>query len=636
LNNQQFLTSTSEFVKQIAGFTVRPSQIAMAAFVEEAIAKSCNALIEAGTGTGKTYAYLLPSLSSGKKIIVSTGTKNLQDQLFYQDLPLVNGQYHYKLAILKGRSNYLCPMRLNNNLLSIASENNKSVLAELVNVRDWSLRSKAGDLTELIDISQNSTLLPLVSSTADNCLARECDYFNECPVYRARDRAKEAQLVVVNHHLLLSDLILEEEKSMSLLPDADIVIIDEAHQLADIARQFFGDNLSTNQFVDLIKDVKREQLILGGDDPELMGSLSTLSEMLSRFVNLVLASEDDLGALLIQQRVQELVEDFDLSLGELAHRLRLVEGRSPGLSNCTKRAHRLIDLFTQMTEVHSDGRNFAHWIERREKSFSLYLTPLDVARELETVFSVSDRSWIFVSATLTIEDSFEHVKSKLGLVDIMEGKFESPFNYLKQVSAYVPKDLPTAGNDLHTKKLLEAVLPLIRINEGRTFFLFTSNRALRLSAELLANEYDITYLVQGSLPKQQLLEKFAQLNRCVLLATNSFWEGVDVRGADLRCLIIDKLPFASPGNPLVSAQLQAIELNGGNGFFDHSLPETVIALKQGFGRLIREESDQGLFVLGDNRINKRSYGKLLINSLPKMNWITSPEEALNYLAQLEK
>ncbi|MFT7687013.1 MAG: ATP-dependent DNA helicase DinG, partial [Candidatus Azotimanducaceae bacterium] len=630
------LTSTSEFVKQIAGFTVRPSQIAMAAFVEEAIAKSCNALIEAGTGTGKTYAYLLPSLSSGKKIIVSTGTKNLQDQLFYQDLPLVNGQYHYKLAILKGRSNYLCPMRLNNNLLSIASENNKSVLAELVNVRDWSLRSKAGDLTELIDISQNSTLLPLVSSTADNCLARECDYFNECPVYRARDRAKEAQLVVVNHHLLLSDLILEEEKSMSLLPDADIVIIDEAHQLADIARQFFGDNLSTNQFVDLIKDVKREQLILGGDDPELMGSLSTLSEMLSRFVNLVLASEDDLGALLIQQRVQELVEDFDLSLGELAHRLRLVEGRSPGLSNCTKRAHRLIDLFTQMTEVHSDGRNFAHWIERREKSFSLYLTPLDVARELETVFSVSDRSWIFVSATLTIEDSFEHVKSKLGLVDIMEGKFESPFNYLKQVSAYVPKDLPTAGNDLHTKKLLEAVLPLIRINEGRTFFLFTSNRALRLSAELLANEYDITYLVQGSLPKQQLLEKFAQLNRCVLLATNSFWEGVDVRGADLRCLIIDKLPFASPGNPLVSAQLQAIELNGGNGFFDHSLPETVIALKQGFGRLIREESDQGLFVLGDNRINKRSYGKLLINSLPKMNWITSPEEALNYLAQLEK
>lgn len=636
MNNQQFLTSTSEFVKQIAGFTVRPSQIAMAAFVEEAIAKSCNALIEAGTGTGKTYAYLLPSLSSGKKIIVSTGTKNLQDQLFYQDLPLVNGQYHYKLAILKGRSNYLCPMRLNNNLLSIASENNKSVLAELVNVRDWSLRSKAGDLTELIDISQNSTLLPLVSSTADNCLARECDYFNECPVYRARDRAKEAQLVVVNHHLLLSDLILEEEKSMSLLPDADIVIIDEAHQLADIARQFFGDNLSTNQFVDLIKDVKREQLILGSDDPELMGSLSTLSEMLSRFVNLVLASEDDLGALLIQQRVQELVEDFDLSLGELAHRLRLVEGRSPGLSNCTKRAHRLIDLFTQMTEVHSDGRNFAHWIERREKSFSLYLTPLDVARELETVFSVSDRSWIFVSATLTIEDSFEHVKSKLGLVDIMEGKFESPFNYLKQVSAYVPKDLPTAGNDLHTKKLLEAVLPLIRINEGRTFFLFTSNRALRLSAELLANEYDITYLVQGSLPKQQLLEKFAQLNRCVLLATNSFWEGVDVRGADLRCLIIDKLPFASPGNPLVSAQLQAIELNGGNGFFDHSLPETVIALKQGFGRLIREESDQGLFVLGDNRINKRSYGKLLINSLPKMNWITSPEEALNYLAQLEK
>jgi ATP-dependent DNA helicase DinG len=636
LDTQQFLTRESEFVKKIAGFTVRPSQIAMATFVQESIAKKCNALIEAGTGTGKTYAYLLPALSSGKKIIISTGTKNLQDQLFYQDLPLVNGKHYYKLAILKGRSNYLCPQRLNNNLSSLSSQNNKAVLADLVNVRDWSLRSETGDLTELIDISQKSALLPMVSSNADNCLARECDYFDKCPVYKARDKAKAAELVVVNHHLLFSDLILEEEKSMSLLPDAEIVVIDEAHQIVDIARQFFGDKLSTHQFVELIKDIQREQIILGRDDPELTECLLSLSQMLNNFVDQVLASEDELRDLLKKQAIQESVEDLDMGLGDLAHRLRLVEGRSSGLSHCAKRIHRLIDAFTQMTEVNADESEFAHWIERSPRSFALFLTPLSVAKDLAGMFSGSDKTWIFVSATLTIGGEFEHIKDNLGLVDVMEGKFDSPFNYFKQVSAYVPQDLPPTGNDLHTKKLLEAVLPLIRMNSGRTFYLFTSIRAMNLSAQLLKNEYDVTYLVQGSLPKKQLLEKFAQLNRCVLLATNSFWEGVDVRGADLRCLIIDKLPFASPASPLVRAQLRAIEVNGGNGFTDYSLPEAAISLKQGFGRLIREESDHGLFVLGDNRINKHSYGKLLINSLPKMKWITNQAEALSYLEKLEK
>jgi len=625
-----FLNSETAFAKQVPNFVVRPSQSAMADFVHKIIQSNRNGIVEAGTGTGKTFAYLLPALSSKQKIIISTGTKNLQDQLFYQDLPLVNQFHKLKIAILKGRANYLCPKRLEENI-SILSENvNDKILSDLVNIKAWSKQTKNGDLTEVLD--DNNSLIPLVTSTSENCLGRECQFITRCPIYQARDRAQSADVVVVNHHLLFSDLVLDNDRKMGLLPNADLIIIDEAHQLPSTARQFYGESLSSSQFIDFVEDVRKEQTILGKDDPELAASLDRLSQLVERLENHIIQSNEDLNSLLKNLIIIEAIDELDMALGTVLHRLDLVKMRSPGLLNCSRRAVRLLDLLMLITTRQSSES--VYWVERRHKRFVLYLTPLSVATELASVFSQPGKRWIFVSATLSVAGSFEHIKAKLGLKNIFEGQFESPFNYLRQVKAYVPKDLPPTGNDHHTKALLSAVLPIIRVNHGRTFFLFTSHRALKLTAGLLQNEFDITFLMQGALPKKRLLEKFIQLERCVLLATHSFWEGVDVRGADLNCLIIDKLPFDSPASPVVSAQLKAIDLNGGNGFNEYSLPEAAISLKQGFGRLIRQESDRGLFVLGDRRINERTYGKMLRQSLPEMDWLASESDALTFVEEL--
>lgn len=616
---------------RVNGFMPRQAQQDMATLVGEVISTEQNALIEAGTGTGKTFAYLLPTLSSGKKAVISTGTKTLQDQLYYQDIPLLNQTFGRTIALLKGRANYLCPHRLRMHAESINAGTSQVVQEQLAYVHTWAQRTRSGDLTEVMDSGAASMVQPLVTSTVDNCLGHECPDFDECPLYRARLNAREADVVVVNHHLFFADLALKEEAVGELLPDADIIVLDEAHQIAEIARNFYGDHLGSGQMLELGRDVKREQRLLGHDDPELIKVADQFNHAIEQLVIAVLDSKANFSQLLSD--LQASIEQVDIGLSELISRLDHSASRSPGLARCYSRACRLSDMFTLLTEATSP-LDAAHWLERREKSFTLHLMPLDIASHLKPLMEMPGKSWLLVSATLTMGESFSHVKDTLGIDDILEARYPSPFDFKSQVAAFVPQSLPQPSDPEHTRALIASMLPLIRSHHGRTMMLFTSNRALDLAGRYLTEEHDLVFVMQGALPKARLLERFRELPRCILLATHSFWEGVDLKGAGLRLLVIDKLPFTSPDNPVFQARLNYIDQTGGNSFRDLSLPEAAITLKQGFGRLIRQESDQGLFVLGDTRMTTKGYGKTLKKSLPEMNWLGRHEQAMAFLEAL--
>jgi len=613
------------------GFVVRQVQQEMANLVGAAIVGEQNAMIEAGTGTGKTYAYLLPTISSGKKAVISTGTKTLQDQLFYQDIPLINKAYGRRVALLKGRANYLCPQRLKANMDSVSYRSNGTIQEQLTYVYTWSESTKSGDLTEVLDSGAANLVQSMVTSTADNCLGHDCPEFDRCPLYRARQNAQDADIVVVNHHLFFADLALKEDAVGELLPDADIIILDEAHQVAEVARNFYGDHLSSGQMLNLSRDVVREQLLVGYDDPELIRIAEAFADSIRLLTAVIMASGKNFPALL--ESTKGDIEEVDVRLSEMIGRLDLAAPRSIGLSRCYTRACRLSDMFTLLTEP-APAQDAAHWIERREKNFILHLMPLDIAMHLSPQMQMPGKTWLFVSATLASGNSFSHAKKILGFENGLEALYPSPFDFMSQVSGFVPADLPLPSQRQHTEALISMVLPLIRSHRGRSMLLFTSNRALDAAARCMSEEHDLVFVVQGALPKVRLLEKFRELPRCILLATHSFWEGVDLKGADLKLLVIDKLPFTSPDDPVFQARMNQVDMNGGNSFRELSVPEAAITLKQGFGRLIRQESDKGLFVLGDNRIDTKPYGKTLRRSLPEMNWLKSQAQAIEFLESL--
>ena len=634
---QHLLGQAGPIAQKIAGFTPRVQQIEMAALIGDAIKKKQNVLIEAGTGTGKTFAYLLPVLHARKRAIVSTGSKTLQDQLYYHDIPLIVATLDWpvKVALLKGRNNYLCPQRLENSISMLRKDTDSRLLPDLIAVREWWQQTTTGDLTELTDM-QGASIGSLITATADNCLGSECPKVDECPLYRARARAQEADLVVVNHHLLFADMALKEEGFGSLLPEVGTIVVDEAHQIIDVARRFFGERLSSQQLVALCRDVRIELLNFGNDDM----ALQLATENLDIVVRQLIAEFDkapnelELDQLLGEPAIALQIDEVDLALGQLIASLAPAAVRSGSFAHYYSRALRLADYLALLTEAGTDDDNI-HWLERQPQGFTLHLSPISIATVLEAEFA-SRRSWVLTSATLSVANEFTHFKRYLGLVDIQERIFESPFCFLAQVKAHIPQDLPLPGTDRHTRLLVHYCMPLIRSHNGRTFFLFTSYRALRIARDIFEAHVDLPILVQGSMAKPKLLAQFRETPGCTLLATNSFWEGVDVRGADLRCLIIDKLPFSSPEDPMTAAQFKAVIAAGGNAFFDHAVPEAAIALKQGFGRLIRQESDKGLFVLGDHRVNSRSYGKLFLNSLPEMEWLESSAQAVNYLENLHE
>jgi ATP-dependent DNA helicase DinG len=613
------LDQNGRLASRLHDFQPRQEQQELAAAVEAAIEDQAVLVAEAGTGIGKTFAYLAPAFLSGRKVIVSTGTKTLQDQLFEKDLPLVREALAApaRIALLKGRANYLCLHRMDQTALEGRFESREET-DRFQRLREWSKRTKSGDLAEVAGLAGDPVLRGRVSSTADNCLGSECPRFDDCHLMEARRRAQEADVVVVNHHLLMADWALKEGGFGEVLPSADAYILDEAHQLPEIAAQFFGLSLSSRQLADLARDTKFAYFEEAGDLPEVLDAADALAKAAldlrlslgtgnRRAAWLAVASEPDVeGAV---THLQECLEALTIHLEPLG-----VRGKN--LELCGKRAKALHDTIGKLLNPDA-AEEAVCWFETFQQSFILRLTPLDVAKQFRGHMARHQSSWVFTSATLTVGGSFKHFNQRMGLADdVRTLQLDSPFDYQRNAMLYLPVGMPFPGGAAFDEAFLKAALPVIEASQGRAFVLFTSYRALRFAADWLRSRLSFPILVQGEASQAQILEKFRTMGDAVLLGTSSFWQGVDVRGEALTAVLIDRLPFASPGDPVVQARIDATNRSGGNSFMEFQLPLAVIALRQGVGRLIRGHSDRGVLMIGDNRLTTKSYGRIFLDSLP--------------------
>ncbi len=604
----------------ISGYKPRDAQIEMAEQIAHAIESQQNLIAEAGTGTGKTFAYLIPAIVSRKKVIVSTGTKNLQDQLFNKDLPLIRKaltRYPFKASLLKGRANYLCTYRLEqalNSAFGYSQDDAKS----LAHIKAWSKRTKTGDVSEVADVNDGDPIWFNATSTPDNCLGQNCPDSADCFLIKARKQAQEADIVIVNHHLLCADWSIRETGFGELLPDAEVVVIDEAHQLADTASNFLGVTISGKQLVDLADDSLAEYFTDAKDMPDLRTACEDLQHEV-KDLRLAFGLElrrGDWQEIVDNPKISAALESLQKQLARLTNELERASVRSKGLESCFDRAEAL-DMQLETLINDQDGQ-WIKWYETYGKSFTLSRTPLDIAKEFRSFMNRHQATWIFTSATLSVANNFVHFSKNLGLSGALSQSWESPFDYPNQALFYHPRGLPQPSDPEFTDKIIEFVVPVLEASRGRAFFLFTSHRALQRAAQLLEGRIDYPLLVQGTKSKGVLLEQFKQLGHAVLLATASFWEGVDVRGDALSCVIIDKLPFASPGDPVLKARLAAMEQQGRNPFFEHQLPSAIIMLRQGVGRLIRDVEDRGVLMVCDPRLLKKTYGQLFLDSVPAM------------------
>lgn len=606
------------FADHIEGFQPRPQQQAMATAISELLDEGGVLVIEAGTGVGKTFAYLAPVLAAGEKVVLSTGSKALQDQLYFKDLPLVRKALGLSLnsALLKGRSNYLCLHRLGLTLTDGRLPDRKQT-SYLRRIDDWSGLTTTGDIAEMTAVPRDAPVWSHVTSTVDNCLGAECDDYQECFVVKARRKAQEADIVVVNHHLFFADMALKEEGFGELLPAADVVVLDEAHQLPDIASTFFSETLSSRQIQEWCRDTRAESLSNASDMPLIRDHLGELEKAV---LDLRLAM-DAPGQRAPWSQLRDrpaIVEHINLMLTAMQELEKLLEHaaeRSKGLETAYER---LIELRMRLQALQQPKPDVIQWYETFTRSFVLTSTPLDVAAPLQRCMDAFPCRWVLTSATLAVGESFAHFTSRLGLHEARTMQLDSPFDYWHNSLLYLPAGLPEPQQYDFVSSMVDAALPVIKAAQGRTFMLFTSYRAMNEAAELLRDELDYPLLVQGDSPPRDMIEKFRTLGNAVLLGTASFWEGVDVRGEALSCVIIDKLPFAAPNDPVLEARLDTLRKQGQNPFAEQQLPHAVITLKQGVGRLIRDQADRGVLMICDNRLRTRSYGYTFLNSLPRM------------------
>jgi len=615
----QCLGDSGVLAAEVPGFAARAPQLEMAGAVEQALEEGSALIVEAGTGIGKTFAYLVPALLSGKRVIISTGTRHLQDQLFHRDLPTVRNALAVagRAALLKGRANYLCHHRLAVTRSEGRLDSRREV-SQLEAIQDWAGRTASGDIAELSGIPEDASVWPRVTSTAENCIGQQCEWIQQCHVMKARRTAQDADLVVINHHLLCADLALKEEGFGELLPGAEAFIIDEAHQLPETAARFFGISLSSRQLQELAQDSINEYVRETGALEGVADFARTLERRV-RELRLAMGAQEQRAPwsrMAAEQGVRESLPALAAALAELAGALAADAGRSRGLDNCYQRASKLQALLHQTTE--QPPPNHIHWFETWKTAFRINLTPLDVAENFDSQRRALPSCWVFTSATLSVNGDFQHFSRRLGLEDARTLQLDSPFDYQNHALFYLPKGLPEPAAPDFTERMLDVAEKVIRASRGRTFVLFTSYRALRAARTRLRDSCDYPLLVQGGAPRNELLERFRELGNAVLLGTSSFWEGVDVRGEALSCVIIDKLPFASPGDPVWQARIDALKSRGGNPFLEEQLPHAVITLKQGVGRLIRDVSDRGVLVVCDSRLVTKQYGKVFINSLPDM------------------
>jgi ATP-dependent DNA helicase DinG len=618
--------------KELPSFSFRDAQQEMAELVWRAIATGSHAVLEAGTGIGKTFAYLVPVLLSGRRAIISTGTRTLQDQLFARDLPALGAALGrpVEVALLKGRNNYLCLQRLE--MACADGRESRATRAALQELASWGSVSASGDLTALDDLAEEHALRSSVTSTAENCLGGQCAELDRCFVAQARRRAQEADVVIVNHHLLLADLALKETGFAELLPGADTVIVDEAHQLPDIAQQFFGIAVTSRQLELLLRDILVEARAAHVTDTlEPVVGAATRALMDARVRGPTSAGRVPWSA--AADALHDALRGLCAELRNLTEALATLGAGAPGLERCRERsADAAARLETLATADDDDG---LRWLDFGDGGFGAHWTPLDIGANLAQRIDAQGGTWVFTSATLAVGADFGHFLSRVGVRAAITGVLPSPFDYARNARLYVPQGLPEPSAAEHVPALMEQVWPLVEATGGGAFLLFTSYRALRAAEAWLASRAAPgPVLVQGAGARSQLLEKFRAAGNAVLLGTGSFWQGVDVRGPALRLVVIDKLPFAAPDDPLVQARVAAIRREGGDAFVEFQLPQAVLALKQGVGRLIRDFTDRGLIVLGDPRLRTRPYGRLFLSSLPPMPELESPDDALAYALSL--
>jgi ATP-dependent DNA helicase DinG len=622
----------------IPGFAMREEQIAMAEQVALALRAHGRLIVEAGTGTGKTFAYLVPALLSGRRVIVSTGTRNLQDQLFHRDLPTVARAIGrpVRVALLKGRANYLCIHRLELAEQQAAARGlRREVARGLAKVREWSRTTRQGDIAELAQLSDSDPVWPWVTSTRDNCLGPECPSFDRCHVVQARREAQAADVVVVNHHLLMADLVLKEEGFGDLLPGADAIVIDEAHQLPEIAANFLGFMVSSRQLQSLSRDVAAELLATGARHDVPATFAQTLDRHLYDLQDALRGPRERTQSKEWSAPVVESIERLHALLHEFVASLNEAAKDHAGLAALRRRAAELSARLQMLVAQDGEEAASVRWAQSTTHGVSLHYVPVDVAEQLGALVEGHTSAWICTSATLAVGDSFNHFMGRLGMREATTVRFGSPFSYERQTLLYLPRGLDPPSSPRHTEQVVDAALPVLRAAGGRAFLLFTSHRALRDAAEILLQRLGATLpfpvLVQGDGPRESLLAKFREYGNAVLLGTSSFWEGVDVKGAALSVVIIDKLPFAAPDDPVLKARLDAIEQRGGSPFFEEQIPQAVIALKQGVGRLMRDPNDFGVVMLCDQRLRTRAYGRIFLESLPPMPRTERLEEVEEFL-----
>lgn len=607
--------------KRHPGYEFRPSQLAMAKLAEEAFEKHQHTVIEAGTGTGKTLAYLIPAIRSGRRVVVSTATKSLQEQLFQKDVPFLQKHFapNLKAAMMKGRANFLCRQKVHQ-MDGQASLKGIDEVDWFTQIRDWAKLTETGDRSELTFLPDDAELWNRIDARSDLCTGQKCAEFQRCFITAMHQRAQEADLIIVNHHLFFADLAIRQEDFGSILPEYSAVVFDEAHEIEDVASDYFGRQLSSYRFEELARDTDNMLRVLQIDAAPLRRHLTRLRERARSFFERFPEREGryPFGPAERHAFLDSSREEY----GELASAVKRVEAE---LSALTPKPEEVIAMARRAAEMRrelaflmeSEEKTYVYWYERRGRGVFLAATPIDVSEILrEKLFEQFD-TVILTSATLAVGGKFDYLKQRLGVMPANETVLPQEFDYPEQALLYMPRALPDVRTPAFATGAADEIARLLEISNGRAFCLFTSYLQMRDIYERVSSRVKFPLLLQGTAPRSILLDRFRSTPNAVLFATSSFWQGVDVPGAQLSCVIIDKLPFAVPSDPIVAARVRALEEDGRNAFAEYQIPEAVLALKQGFGRLIRSKTDRGILSILDNRIRRMQYGKIFLESLPE-------------------
>ena len=617
-------------------YEFRPGQLQMAEAVEAALTDHRHLIVEAGTGTGKTLAYLIPAILSGHRVIISTGTKNLQEQLFFKDIPFLAQHFPNPLRVsyMKGRNNYACRQKI----IDAEREPILSGLEEVNDfkiIREWELNTQTGDRAELHDLPEDSTVWLKLDARRELCTGQKCPQFERCFITKMQQEAAASDLIVVNHHLFFADLAVKQTDFGGVIPDYDAVIFDEAHEIEDVAGQYFGITISNHQINDLVRDINATARRKDFGSTELDRTLVALGDASERFFAHFPQIEgragfaDQAGFL---ERHREAYDDIMLGMELLGAHLQLIKNQPEEIAPLFRRTDEFRTRLKYWMEA--PEKTTVYWIERRGRGIFLQATPIDVSAMLREALFDRIPSIVMTSATLAVGGKFDFLERRLGLTLNRSLVVEGSFDYQKQALLYVPQDLPDPRTPAFARAAAEEILELLKLSQGRAFVLFTSYQQMTHVRELVDYRLDYPTLIQGSKPRNVLLEEFRATPNCVLFATSSFWQGVDVQGDQLSCVIIDKLPFAVPSDPVVDARIRALRETGGNPFFDYQIPQAAIALKQGFGRLIRAKTDRGVLALLDHRITKQRYGQVFFDSLPDYGFTMNREDVARFFSHV--